>query len=159
MIEPLGYTDGGKHPFGLGFLGPAYSEADLLAYAYAYEQDARARVPPTDINPALRTGSCGASGGQPQPAPTATRLRPLRVVVHRHRHRGRELRVTVLHAAGSRVRITVRRGSRVVTRRNVKARRGTAHLRLRANRPGVYRVTALDPGPPARTAQRRLRIR
>ena len=156
VIEPLGYTDGGKHPFGLGFLGPAYSEAELLGYAYAYEQDAHARVPPTDINPALRPASCSAAGQGPgsQAAPSA---HPLRVVVHRHR--GRRLRVAVLHARAARVRITVRRGSHVVARRQVRARRGTAHLRLRARRRGVYRVTALDPGPPTRTARKRVRVR
>src|SRR4051794_10904260 len=61
VIEPLGYTDGGKHPFGLGFLGPAYSEADLLAYAYAYEQDAHARVTPDTVNPAVGNVPCAGS--------------------------------------------------------------------------------------------------
>ena len=155
VIEPLGYTDGGKHPFGLGFLGPAYSEADLLGFAYAYEQDAQARVPPTDVNPALRPASCATV--QPGAQAGTGSVRPLRVIVHRHR--SRRLRVAVLHATAPRVRITVRRGKRVVARRSVRAPRGVAHLRLRARRRGVYRVTALDPGPPARTARRRVRVR
>ena len=159
VIEPLGYTDGGRHPFGLGFLGPAYSEATLLGYAYAYEQDAHARVPPTEVNPGLKPASCPAGGGagQAQPGGAAPATRALRVVVHRKR--GRRLRVAVLHARAPRVRVVVRRGSRVVARRTARTTRGTAHLRVRARRRGVYRVTALDPGPPARTARKRVRVR
>ena len=33
-------------PIGLTFMGRAYSEADLLAMGYAFEQAARARKPP-----------------------------------------------------------------------------------------------------------------
>ncbi|MEA2386859.1 MAG: amidase, partial [Thermoleophilaceae bacterium] len=39
VIEPLGYTDGGTQPFGIGFLGRAFTEPQLLGYAYAFEQD------------------------------------------------------------------------------------------------------------------------
>src|SRR3954451_12059895 len=38
VIEPLGYTNGGKDPFGIGFLGRAYTEPRALAVAYASEQ-------------------------------------------------------------------------------------------------------------------------
>ena len=58
VIEPLGYVEGGTEPVGLAFLGPGNSEHELLSYAYAYEQDARVRVPPTDVNPALEPGPC-----------------------------------------------------------------------------------------------------
>jgi hypothetical protein len=56
--------------------------------------------------------------------------------------------------------VSVRRGKRVVVQRRVKVRRGgSAHLRLKARRRGVYRVTAVDPGPPARTARAKRRVR
>src|SRR4051794_4140222 len=58
VIEPLGYTNGGKDPFGIGFLGPAFSEPKLLGYAYAYEQDAHARVAPASVNPAVAAVPC-----------------------------------------------------------------------------------------------------
>jgi hypothetical protein len=86
-----------------------------------------------------------------------TGLRPLRVVVHFHGHR--QLRVSVLHALGRHVLVTVRRGKREVALRRVKVKRGTAHLRLKARRRGVYRVTAADPGPPLRTARAKRRVR
>ncbi|MEA2466482.1 MAG: amidase, partial [Thermoleophilaceae bacterium] len=154
VIEPLGYTDGGKHPFGLGFLGPAYSEPKLLGYAYAYEQDAHARVAPTVVNPEVGSVPCAGGAGE---GGGMTGLRPLRVVVHFHGHR--QLRVSVLHALGRHVLVTVRRGKREVALRRVKVKRGTAHLRLKARRRGVYRVTAADPGPPLRTARAKRRVR
>lgn len=58
VIEPLGYLEDGTQPVGLAFLGPANSEQQLLSYAYAYEQDAHVRVPPTDVNPGLVPGPC-----------------------------------------------------------------------------------------------------
>ena len=58
VIEPLGYVSEGTEPVGLSFLGGANSEAHLLAYAYAFEQDANVRVPPTDVNPELAPGPC-----------------------------------------------------------------------------------------------------
>ena len=78
-----------------------------------------------------------------------------------HFHGHRQLRVTVLHAfPRARVRVTVRRGKRVVLRRRPRAsRRGVVHLRLRARKRGLYRVTAMDPGPPPRTAKAKRRIR
>jgi amidase len=59
VIVPLGYLEG-TEPVGLSFLGRADTEADLLAYAYAFEQDAHVRVPPTDVNPELVPGTCAA---------------------------------------------------------------------------------------------------
>ena len=58
---PLGYLAAGTDPVGLSFLGPANTEQALLAYAYAFEQDARVRVPPTDANPALQAGQCSVA--------------------------------------------------------------------------------------------------
>jgi hypothetical protein len=161
VIEPLGYTDGGRHPFGIGFLGRAFSEPQLLGYAYAYEQDAHARVVPNAVNPAVAAVPCegGVESAPGTPGvPGGRALKPLRVVAHFHGHR--QLRVTVLHAVARRVVVTVRRGKRLIVRRRVKARgAGTARLRVRAPRAGVYRVTAVDPGPPPRTARAKRRVR
>jgi amidase len=44
LTVPMGAVHG--LPVGLSFIGPAWSEQQLLAYAYAYEQAAHARVPP-----------------------------------------------------------------------------------------------------------------
>jgi hypothetical protein len=84
-------------------------------------------------------------------------LRRLRVVAHFHGRR--QLRVTVLHAIGRSVLVRVRVGKRVVLRRRVKVRGGTAKARVSARRKGLYRVTALDPGPPLRSARAKRRIR
>ncbi|MDX1610952.1 MAG: amidase family protein [Candidatus Thermoplasmatota archaeon] len=56
VTVPAGYEEG--DPQGLSFFGQAYSEAELLAYAYAYEQASQAREPPTVVNPALVDGVC-----------------------------------------------------------------------------------------------------
>jgi aspartyl-tRNA(Asn)/glutamyl-tRNA(Gln) amidotransferase subunit A len=45
LTVPAGYHDSGA-PFALIFVGPAWSEADLLAYAYAFEAATRHRVAP-----------------------------------------------------------------------------------------------------------------
>ncbi|MGD9906223.1 MAG: amidase [Vicinamibacterales bacterium] len=45
LTVPMGETSG--LPLGLAFLGRAYSEADLLAWGYAFEQRAKARTAPT----------------------------------------------------------------------------------------------------------------
>jgi amidase len=44
LTVPMGQVDG--LPVGLSFIGPAWSEARLLALGYAFEQQARARRPP-----------------------------------------------------------------------------------------------------------------
>jgi hypothetical protein len=103
---------------------------------------------------AAGSGSGGGSRGGSGPAGT---LRPLRVVMHFHGHR--QLRVTVLHAAAKRVLVTARRGKHTLVKRRVRTKRGNAHLRLTARKRGLYRVTALDPGPPLRTARAKRRIR
>lgn len=51
VTVPMGYN--GSLPQGLAFAGGAFSEAKLLAYAYAYEQATRLRRPPTEFNPEL----------------------------------------------------------------------------------------------------------
>ncbi len=44
LTVPMGETSG--LPLGLAFMGRAYSEADLLAWAFAFEQRAKGRTPP-----------------------------------------------------------------------------------------------------------------
>jgi len=44
LTVPMGQVDG--LPVGLSFVGPAWSEAALLAYGYAFEQATHARKPP-----------------------------------------------------------------------------------------------------------------
>jgi amidase len=70
VIVPAGYH--GRAPEGLSFFGPAWSEARLLGYAYAYEQASHRRVPPTALSPDLVAGACGAStaGGTDRPSYT-----------------------------------------------------------------------------------------
>jgi amidase len=160
VIESLGYTNGGKDPFGIGFLGRAFDEPKLLGYAYAYEQDAHARVVPNAVNPAVAAVPCaGAAGGSLGGPGPETALQGLHVVMHFHGHR--VLRVTVLHAfSRARVRVTLRRGKHVLLNRRLRAsRRGVLHLRVAARKRGLYRVTAFDPGPPPRTAKAKRRIR
>ena len=175
VMVPLGYTNKGKRPQGLGFLGSRYTEAQLLALAYAFEQAGAARVAPTAINPKLVPGTCPAvSGGGSTPAspsgdpvsrggetasgralPATRILRPLRVSIVRRR--GGILRVTVRGAAGAKVRLTLRRGKRTAVRRTVRVRTGVARTRFRIRgRRGAYRVTVTDLGPPTRTSRSRL---
>jgi amidase len=45
LTVPMGQVDG--LPVGLSFIGPAWSEATLLGYGYAYEQASHARKPPS----------------------------------------------------------------------------------------------------------------
>ncbi len=63
LTVPMGQVDG--LPVGLSFIGPAWSEARLLAYGYAYEQAAHARVPPTYPSSAAVASKAAwlASGG------------------------------------------------------------------------------------------------
>jgi amidase len=51
ITVPMGYT--GVTPHGIAFAGTAWSEPDLLGFAYAYEQLSHMRTPPTTLNPAL----------------------------------------------------------------------------------------------------------
>jgi amidase len=176
VMVPLGYTARGIRAQGIGFMGRAYSEPDLLAFAYAYEQAGRVRTAPTEINASkLQPGTCpkvaggapgrsvvaaptapggpGAappSGGAPAPRP----LRPLRVTLRRSG--GGILRVVVRGVAGTRVRFVVRRGKRVVARRVVRPRNTIARTFFRARRRGAYRVTVTDLGASPRTARSRI---
>jgi len=56
VIVPEGYN--GRSPEGISFFGRGWSEARLLAYAYAYEQQSHRRLPPTMVNPTLTRGVC-----------------------------------------------------------------------------------------------------
>jgi amidase len=51
----LGYLQ--KTPVDIGFMGRPYSEAKLLSYAYDFEQDAKVRKLPQELNSSL-TGAC-----------------------------------------------------------------------------------------------------
>ena len=51
IVVPAGY-DTSRRPVGIAFNGTAYSEAKLLAFAYAYEQATKLRKTPSEINPA-----------------------------------------------------------------------------------------------------------
>ena len=47
LTVPMGLANG--LPVGISFIGPAWSDADLLAMGYAYEQATMRRVPPTYV--------------------------------------------------------------------------------------------------------------
>jgi amidase len=53
LIVPAGYRRSGRRPFGVTLLGPARTEALLLALGHDYEQAAAARRPPSQVNPSL----------------------------------------------------------------------------------------------------------
>jgi amidase len=53
VAVPIGYDPANGRPFGMSFLGTRYTEADLLSFAYAYEQASLMWRPPTEVNPAL----------------------------------------------------------------------------------------------------------
>jgi amidase len=53
ITVPAGYRANNRWPFNVTFLGQAWSEPTLLGYAYAYEQAAGARRPPSVVNPTL----------------------------------------------------------------------------------------------------------
>lgn len=55
----------GTTPYGIVFQGPAWSDAQLLAYAFVFEQATKARIPPTLLNHTLVKGVC--SGAEPAP--------------------------------------------------------------------------------------------
>jgi amidase len=79
IAVPAGYGGGGAQPFGITFLGPAYSEDTLIRLAYAYEQASHRRVRPTAANRGLCPAAPARVGGvrvtQPAPPP-ATRVLP-----------------------------------------------------------------------------------
>ena len=52
IVVPAGYNATTRVPVGIAFNGAAYSEAKLLAFAYAYEQATKLRKTPSEINPA-----------------------------------------------------------------------------------------------------------
>ncbi|HEU5161001.1 MAG TPA: amidase family protein [Streptosporangiaceae bacterium] len=53
VAVPIGYDPANGRPFGMTFLGTAFTEARLLAYAYAYEQASLLWRPPSVVNPSL----------------------------------------------------------------------------------------------------------
>jgi amidase len=53
VAVPIGYDPANGRPFGMTFLGTAYTEASLLAFAYAYEQASLKWQPPSVVNPSL----------------------------------------------------------------------------------------------------------
>ncbi|MGH6923526.1 MAG: amidase family protein [Propylenella sp.] len=78
IAVPAGYTEGGTRPFGITFLGPAYSEPTLIAFAYAFEQSSAPRIRPTEVNRALCTGPAAAAptvGGTKTSKPKAPAAR------------------------------------------------------------------------------------
>jgi Asp-tRNA(Asn)/Glu-tRNA(Gln) amidotransferase A subunit family amidase len=48
VTVPAGFI-AGRYPFGISFLGRLWSDRDVLAIAYAYEQATRHRRPPPGI--------------------------------------------------------------------------------------------------------------
>ena len=59
VIVPAGYGGDGRVPFGLSFLADGFSEAELISFAYDYEQATKLRVPPTVANDDLIPKGCG----------------------------------------------------------------------------------------------------
>jgi amidase len=53
IAVPAGYTEKGTQPFGITFLGSAFSEQSLIKYAFAYEAASHLRMPPTRSNRGL----------------------------------------------------------------------------------------------------------
>ena len=66
VAVPAGATSSGRSPVNLAFLGTAWTEPQLLAFAYDYEQATLARVPPTEVNAdELATEACPQGGAGP----------------------------------------------------------------------------------------------
>lgn len=63
VAVPIGYDPANGRPFGVTFLGTAYTEAKLLSYAFAYEQASRLWRPPSAVNPSLFR--CAGPAGRP----------------------------------------------------------------------------------------------
>jgi amidase len=53
LTVPAGYSAASRRAVNVSFNGPAYSEARLLAFGYAYEQATRLRRPASEIVPSL----------------------------------------------------------------------------------------------------------
>jgi amidase len=51
LVVPAGYTANNREPVGITFVGTAWDDAELLGYAYAFEQAADVWQPPSEINP------------------------------------------------------------------------------------------------------------
>jgi amidase len=58
VIVPAGY-ERVRNPFGVSFLANAFSEPELISFAYDYEQATKLRVPPTALNENLVPKGCG----------------------------------------------------------------------------------------------------
>ncbi len=81
VIVPAGYDGEGTVPQGISFLGTAWSEPQLISYAYAYEQASKRRIPPTAANADVRPTSCtsprtAAPAAAARPAPAKPRPLP-----------------------------------------------------------------------------------
>ncbi|MBW3661867.1 MAG: amidase [Actinobacteria bacterium] len=64
VAVPAGATGNGHRPINLAFLSTAWTEPQLLSFAYDYEQATLQRVPPTEVNAgALVTEACPDGGG------------------------------------------------------------------------------------------------
>ncbi|RKQ92103.1 amidase [Solirubrobacter pauli] len=72
IVVPAGYNPANRLPVGVAFNGGAFSEAKLLAFAYAYEQATKLRKPPSEINPAAWRCSAGAPRSCPPGKEIAT---------------------------------------------------------------------------------------
>ena len=83
IVVPAGYNAANRVPVGIAFNGAAYSEAKLLAFAYAYEQATKLRKTPSEINPAA--WRCYA--GNPRSCPPGRRSRPASRSTSRWRRR------------------------------------------------------------------------
>lgn len=55
IAVPAGYLAGDRRPFGIAFLGRAWSEPALIGYAHDFERAIAARRPPSVVNPTLFT--------------------------------------------------------------------------------------------------------
>lgn len=53
ITVPAGYEPANRRPFGISFLGRAWTEPTLVGYAHAYERATCLRRPPSEVNPAL----------------------------------------------------------------------------------------------------------
>ncbi|MDA0179593.1 amidase family protein [Solirubrobacter phytolaccae] len=72
IVVPAGYNAAGRAPVGVAFNGTAFSEAALLAFAYAYEQATKLRRVPSEINPASWRCYAGAPRSCPPGREVAT---------------------------------------------------------------------------------------